>query len=434
MKNRAAKPKVTAPTKRKQKLIDNEMARQLMASFENTTDYIFIIDIDGYIHYWNSAAIKLFGVKNKQQSLNIEKCYSERSRQLLINEGLAIAIRDGIWQQDMELLTSNGCEVPVSQVMLLHKNSDSEVKYFSITARDISELKNAEHALQIYARIFESTQEGIMITDPNQNIVQVNKAFIDTTGYTAADVIGKNPRLLQSGRHDAEFYKSLWKKLDSHGQWQGEIWNRRKNGEIYPEWLNISAIKDEHGVIINYVGIFSDITTIKSSEKLFAHMAQHDALTNLPNRILFHDRLKVALTKATRNNSMVAVLYLDLDHFKPVNDRLGHNIGDLLLQAVAERLSNCVREGDTVARIGGDEFSIILDPIINREDAVRVAQKILHLIAQPFKLEGHQVSVGVSVGISLFPFDGKDSETLINTADQAMYYSKKHQGNTYRFA
>jgi diguanylate cyclase (GGDEF)-like protein/PAS domain S-box-containing protein len=420
-------------TKCNKKLPVAELGQQLLAIFEATTDYIFIVDVNGWVRYLNRSAQKFFGLDDEPAVLRMEKFYTPRARQLYLNEGLPAAMRDGMWNQEMELQGIDGQPLPVSQVMLAHKNANQQIDHFSIIARDISDLKNAERALQIFAKIFESTQEGVMITDAQRRIQKVNSAFSEMTGYTAEEVTGKNPKLLQSGRHDEEFYKNLWSKLRGNGQWQGEIWNRRKNGEIYPEWLTISTIKDDEDNITNYVGIFSDITTIKLAERNYAHMAHHDALTSLPNRVLFHDRLKMALSKAHRNDGMVAVMYLDLDGFKPINDTYGHRIGDLLLQAVAERLINCVREGDTVARMGGDEFTIILDSIASRDDAAKIAQKVLQLITQPFNLEGHQLTLGVSIGISLYPFDGYDGETLIKSADEAMYRIKKQQGNNYQF-
>ncbi|MEW6730940.1 MAG: diguanylate cyclase [Acidobacteriota bacterium] len=288
-------------------------------------------------------------------------------------------------------------------------------------------------AIQIFAKIFETTQEGIMITDKNRTIVAVNPAFTIVTGYCAEEVIGKNPRLLQSGRHSKEFYQNFWQTLVSTGSWQGEIWNRRKNGEVYPEWLTISTIKDSKDAIINYVGVFSDITVIKRSEYQLAYLAHHDALTGLPNRILFNDRLNIALANADRNNSKVALIFVDLDRFKQINDSLGHHIGDLLLQTVAERLRSCVREGDTVARLGGDEFTVILPNIPSRQDATRVTQKILDAISQPFMLAGHKLTIGASIGISLYPVDNLDANSLLQYADAAMYQAKQCGGNRYSF-
>ncbi|MEW6736849.1 MAG: diguanylate cyclase [Acidobacteriota bacterium] len=292
---------------------------------------------------------------------------------------------------------------------------------------------SAEKTASLLDRVFESTQDGIMITDVDNNILAVNPAFSAVTGYTPEEAIGQNPRILKSGLHTIEFYQNLWDSLIKTGQWQGEIWDRRKNGEIYPEWVNISVIKDAEGNITNYVAIFSDITTLKLSENRLDRLAHHDALTGLPNLLLFQDRLKQALAQSYRNERMVAVLFIDLDRFKPVNDTYGHRTGDRVLQAVAERLTDSVREGDTVARVGGDEFTVIVANISNANDSVKIAQKILDVLSQPFMIEGHKLQISASIGISLYPANGQDIDELVRNADIAMYHAKKQGGNNYQF-
>ncbi len=304
---------------------------------------------------------------------------------------------------------------------------------FWLTIRSNREKAATIKGLLQAAKVFDNTADGVMITDAKGNITAVNKAFTEITGFHFRDVLGKNPRLLRSDRHDVEYYQALWDALEQAGTWQGEVWNRRKGGEVYPIWENISAIRNDAGQVTNYVAIFSDISVMKRSEERLAHLASHDPLTDLPNRLLLEDRLKLALRRAHRTGHSVAVLFLDLDGFKGVNDTLGHPMGDRLLQQVAERLSACVRDVDTVARLGGDEFIIILETVQEADDVEVVAEKILDVLRKPFHVDGHQATVTASIGVSLFPEDAEDVFGLVANADAAMYQAKDHGRNTYRF-
>ncbi|BCB26836.1 hypothetical protein SKTS_17220 [Sulfurimicrobium lacus] len=304
-------------------------------------------------------------------------------------------------------------------------------------ALDEHQLRNArkqsEEALRLADRVFRSTGEGVAVTDAAGNLVSVNPAFELITGYSAAEVLGQNPRMLQSGRHEDAFYREMWDRLLETGQWRGELWNRRKNGEVYPEWLTISAVNDNEGVTTHYVGVFSDISTVKEAMQQIDFLAHHDALTRLPNRILFHDRLSHGLDRAQRENSPLALLYLDLDRFKTVNDTLGHPVGDELLQEVARRMAGALRAGDTLARLGGDEFVLLLEDDANAQQAAVVARKILDLFAVPISVAEHKLNVTASIGISLYPGDGEDPDTLLRHADRAMYEAKSRGRNTYQF-
>lgn len=281
-------------------------------------------------------------------------------------------------------------------------------------------------------RVLENILDGVMITDADGYIQYVNPAFAAITGYSADEVVGKNPRILKSGHQDEEFYQHMWASINSHGQWRGEIWNRRKNGEIYPEWENIAVIKDGEGKVTHYVAIFSDITVLKNIERRFHHLAHHDPLTGLPNRLLFQDRLYQALEQAKRQQQVLAVLFIDLDNFKTINDTLGHAVGDQLVKAVGERLTHCVRSADTVARLSGDEFTSLLVNISNPQDAARVARKIISALAKIFVVEGHELSITASIGLSFYPKDGEDNNTLIKNADTAMYRAKQQGKNNYQ--
>jgi diguanylate cyclase (GGDEF)-like protein/PAS domain S-box-containing protein len=298
---------------------------------------------------------------------------------------------------------------------------------------DIDRRKAAEQQLKLAGMVFESSAEGILVTDGDARIVSVNPAFEHITGYPASEVIGKRPSLMQSGRHNVAFYKAMWAAVRERGQWAGEIWNRRKDGTIYPEWLTISEARDDEGRVSNYVGVFTDITAVKQSEERLKHMAHHDALTGLANRILLDDRLSHAMRKARRDERLLAVLFVDLDRFKAINDSLGHDVGDEMLVEVANRLESTLRAGDTLARLGGDEFVLLLDELDTPDVAGRVAQKLGELLTEAVHVRGHELYVSGSIGISIFPNDGEDISTLLKSADAAMYEAKAAGRNGYRF-
>jgi diguanylate cyclase (GGDEF)-like protein/PAS domain S-box-containing protein len=291
----------------------------------------------------------------------------------------------------------------------------------------------AQQSLRQHARVFESTSEGVVITDAQGRILAVNQSFLSITGYSESEVLGQNPRILSSGRHDREFYERMWASLVATGQWRGEIWNRRKSGAVYPEWLTISAVTEPDGHTSHYVAVFSDITQIKRAQERLDFLAHHDALTGLPNRLLFQDRLDHAIRRALREGRQLALLFLDLDGFKGVNDTLGHAVGDRLLEVVAERLGKRLRASDTLARLGGDEFLIVLEDDTEAAAAAAAAESCLRLLAAPARIQGHEIFISGSIGISLFPADGQDAETLLASADLAMYRAKAEGRNTFQF-
>lgn len=294
-------------------------------------------------------------------------------------------------------------------------------------------LGRARFSLRMADRVFESALEGIMVTDRNAKIERVNQAFTRLTGYTEAEVLGRDPSLLNSGHQTASFYNELWQALASEGHWQGEIWNRRKNGELYLEYLTITSIRDNEGNISHYAGIFSDITQRRQTEERLRYLATHDVLTGLPNRVLFEERLERAIIHATRSKCKFAVMYLDLDRFKLVNDTLGHNTGDEVLKVVAERLQAGLRASDTVARLGGDEFAFVLEEFNDVRDVGHVAQKLLDSVGQPINLEGREIFTTPSIGISIYPDDGTEAEQLRMRADQAMFDAKSRGRNVFQF-
>jgi diguanylate cyclase (GGDEF)-like protein/PAS domain S-box-containing protein len=302
----------------------------------------------------------------------------------------------------------------------------------SIFFSDITERKRIQAEMELNAKVFEQGSEGIIICDAERNMVSVNRSLCETTGYSTQELLGKNPRIFKSGRHGIDFYRNIWIHVEQQGYWQGEIWNRRKNGDIYPEWLSISTVKDATGKITNYIGMASDITQHKEAEEHIRHLAHFDALTGLPNRTMLNDRIEYAISLAQRSRHPMALMFLDLDRFKNVNDSLGHQVGDQMLIEVAKRLKADVREEDTVSRLGGDEFILLL-PDTNADGAAHVAGKIIRTMAAPFMIAGHELSITPSIGIAMYPVDGQNMESLLQCADSAMYRAKQSGYNTYQF-
>jgi diguanylate cyclase (GGDEF)-like protein/PAS domain S-box-containing protein len=302
---------------------------------------------------------------------------------------------------------------------------------------DISQRKHAEVELRIAETAFQ-TQEGMFVTDVNGVILRVNQAFTEITGYTADDVVGKNPHLRSSGRHDAAFYTAMWERIKSTGAWKGEIWNKRKNGEVYPELITITAVKSDIETVTHYVATLHDITARKAAEEQIQSLAFFDPLTQLPNRRLLLDRLEQARAANARNKSHGALLFLDLDKFKILNDTLGHDVGDLLLQQVGQRLLSCIRAADTVARLGGDEFVVMLENLAeNRQQALAqaaiIGEKILSTLNQTYQLGEHQHHSTPSIGATLFSGQEASVEEIIKQADLAMYQVKASGRNALRF-
>ncbi len=298
---------------------------------------------------------------------------------------------------------------------------------------DISDLKACFAHQGLLASVVDVIPHGVMISDAGGRIQSVNAAFTQITGYTADEAVDRHIDILNSGIHHAVFYQHIWSAVSRRGMWAGEIWNRRKNGEVYPEWMTLICLRDRHDEITHYATVFEDITTRKREEERMAWQAYHDPLTELPNRLLFGDRLEQTIAQAMRTREMVAVLFVDLDGFKPVNDENGHDVGDALLKLFAHRLTASVRTGDTVARLAGDEFTLIVPHITSKEDVVPIAQKVLTAAVQPFHIAGSEIRVGASIGISLFPLHGDGALQLLKRADQAMYRAKHAGRSNWQF-
>ncbi|MCL2160949.1 MAG: EAL domain-containing protein [Betaproteobacteria bacterium] len=297
----------------------------------------------------------------------------------------------------------------------------------------IDELHHSQTDLKLYATLFNSAAEGMLITDANSRVLVANPAFSTITGYSVEEIHTRSPSMLSSGRHARSFYNDMWKVVGQSGKWQGEVWNRRKNGELYPEWLSISAVYDSDGSITNYIGVFSDITERKKNEAHIQHLSLHDTLTNLPNRLLMQERLNEALAQSKRINSYTAVLFLNLDRFRNINDTLGNELGDALLQQVAHRSHSLLRDTDTVSRLGSDEFVFILPDIDQPQDAAGIARKLLTHIGRPYLLGDHNITITASIGIALSTTDGSTAAELLRNADAAMSRAKEDGRDNFRF-
>lgn len=341
-------------------------------------------------------------------------------------------LEKGVLQHEYRFLHADGtCRWIYDQLVLTHNPSASAT--IAVGAwLDITDRKHAQEQLQLTSQVFESSREGIVITDGDNNLLSVNRAFSEITGYTMDEVVGRSPKLLASGRHDKAFFEDMWRTIRSQGQWQGEVWNRRKNGEIYPEWLSISAIRDSNGQFKQHIGILTDISSRKSAEEKIRFLSNYDPLTHLPNRALLHDRAQVALAAGQRSQTKVALMYIDLDRFKNINDSLGHAVGDRVLQELGARLTAHLHKDDTICRPGGDEFILLL-PNTDYQGAAHVAQRTLAIMEEPILIDGQQLRLSASVGIALYPDNGTDLARLSQCADSALFRAKQNGRNSFQF-
>ncbi len=313
------------------------------------------------------------------------------------------------------------------------KNAQGKIINYVAIKEDITREKEAEKEARLASAVFETATEAVMITDTHHKIIKVNSAFTRITGYNAAEVLGKSPSILKSGHHKQRFYDDMFKGLAANDNWRGEIWNRRKNGETYPEWLAISAMRDSNGELEGYVSLFSDISKRKQDEARILHQANFDALTGLPNRSLFADRLSRALEQAERNDNNLALLFIGLDRFKSINETLGHAIGDQLLQEVSSRLLNELRKSDTVARLGSDEFAVVISGKNSLHNIEDIVNGTLDCIAAPYSIQGHDAFLSASIGVSVYPQDGLTTESLLRKADAAMHRAKENGRNNAQY-
>ena len=404
---------------------------------ESIGEHIAVLDLEGKRLYNSPSYRQFFGGKKDLLGTDSFADVHPEDRERVI-EVFKETARTGVGQElRYRLVRADGSIRHMASAGKVINDKEGQVSRVVVVSHDVTDKRRAEQWERIAATAFES-QQGMFITDARAVILRVNQAFTDITGYTADDCIGKTPKLLSSGRHDASFYAAMRETLVRTGTWQGEIWNRRKNGEIYPEWLTISAVKDNEGRVTNFVSMLTDITMRKAAQEEIRHLAFYDALTGLPNRRLLHDRLRLALMASARRDRQGALLFIDLDNFKTLNDTLGHDMGDRLLQQVGKRLSGCVRERDTVARLGGDEFVVMLEDLGQRADDAagqsrNIGEKILAVLNRPYDLDGQEYHNTPSVGITLFGGGNDGIDELMKRADLAMYEAKAMGRNTLRF-
>ncbi|MBS1140068.1 MAG: diguanylate cyclase/phosphodiesterase with sensor(s) [Proteobacteria bacterium] len=426
-----------------------------LSIFENAGRAIILTDPAGLITYFNRAAQQMLGYTPDEVVGRVTPLLFHLADEISacarsftcdpdceppIGFGVFVArlklqIRD---EADWTYVRKDGSHLPVSLAVSVLRDAKGGVQGYLGIASDISERRRMEQDLRIAAIAFES-QAAIMVTDVNQRILRVNQAFTKLTGYSAEEALGQTPGMLKSGRQDADFYAAMWRSLGQCGHWQGEIWNRRKNGEIFPEWLTISGVRDARGRVSHYVSTFSDISNLKVAESEIHHLAFYDPLTAMPNRRLLLNRLDQACVSSKRSGQFGALLIIDIDHFKTLNDTLGHDVGDHLLVEVAKRLVGCIREGDTAARQGGDEFVVMLeelgtDPSSASVQAEIVAEKIRVELARPYLLNGDtEYFRSASIGISLFFGQEKSIDILLKQADISLYKAKDAGRNAIRF-
>jgi len=402
-------------------------AKRLKLATETSGVGIWEFDLINKNYQWDQTMFTLFGVDPKTASARNDdwiKLLTPPELQRM-REATRATIRDNKpFSLTFQLTRPDGQVRSMHNRAALHTDDRGVPRRLIGASEDVTQRMAQEAELRVAAAAFES-HESTLITNAQVEILRVNTAFTALFGYTAEEAVGRNPRLVKSGRHDADFYVAMWAKLVSHHSWQGEVWNVRKDGEEFPCWLCITAVRDDAGLVTHYVATHTDITLRKATEDEIKRLAFFDPLTTLPNRRLLTDRLHQAVTKVKREQGHLALIFVDLDKFKPVNDRHGHAAGDQLLQAVAHRLSTCVRESDTVARVGGDEFVVLLTSINQPQDAMQVAQKIHASLRVPFHLPiGQSVQISSSAGVALYPEHGLNEASLSRHADVAMYAAK----------
>jgi diguanylate cyclase (GGDEF)-like protein/PAS domain S-box-containing protein len=411
-----------------------QLANDLAATLQAIPDLLFELDINGrYLKVMAHREDLLADTRDRLLGHTIQEMLPKEAAET-VNQAL---------QQAAAVGESHGRQIllPMPQgphwfeLSVARKPTNpGEQPRFIVLSRDITERQQAHAQRLLAASVFESSKEGILVTDAEFRIIRINPAFCQLLGYDESELLGRSPKILQSGRHDPDFYAEMREAIASQGHWQGEVWDRRKNGDLVPVLLSISVVRDEAGDILHYVSILTDISNIKESEARLEHLSRHDPLTGLANRLMLHIRLEHALDRARREGTRLALLMIDLDRFKDVNDSFGHAVGDALLKEVAERLSHKVRGTDTVSRLGGDEFTILIEELDHPEDAARLAQGVINLLSQTVTLPNDsEVNIGASIGIALFPEHGQDEQELLQQADAALYQAKAEGRGHYRF-
>jgi diguanylate cyclase (GGDEF)-like protein/PAS domain S-box-containing protein len=433
--NTECKLRKSIAEERKANLSLTDSRKQYHDLIEEMSDIVTRVNVAGNLVFVNSAATNMFG-------LAAEECIGKSAFDFIHPDDIIktkesfsfwLGHNKGTFLFENRQVSDDGRIFNVAWSIHSEYDEFDNLIGFASTGRDITDQKLAEEKLKLAANVFTHAGEGIIITDASGAIIDVNNTFTTITGYSRIDVIGKNPRFLQSGRQSHDFYTNMWLYLKKEGYWSGEVWNRRKNGEVYAEMLTISSVKDAHGKVSNYVGLFTDITLMKEHQDQLERIAHYDLLTNLPNRVLLADRLSQVMLQCTRHKQSVAVVFLDLDGFKAINDEYGHDVGDELLIAISVRMKEGLRECDSLARIGGDEFVAVLADLITVEDCEPILERLLLAASEPITINDMVLNISVSIGVTLYPEDNVDGDLLMRHADQAMYAAKESGKNRYQF-
>jgi diguanylate cyclase (GGDEF)-like protein/PAS domain S-box-containing protein len=410
--------------------------RLLRAIYDTANVAILVSDAHGTIIHANQSAAKMFGRPlDKLVGSGYVSLVHPREREAAHVSLLKMAANE-FQTADFDRLYWRNDGTEFWGHLSACRLDDEEGRLLGMIAviADVDERKKDLERLRIAATVFEVSNDGILVTNAENRIISVNRAFTAITGYTADEVMGKTPAILKSGEHPAAFYAEMWKTLAAKDRWEGEVRNRHKDGSLSTEWMSISLLRDASGAIINHVAIFSDITEHKATASRMQQLAQYDFLTGLPNRALFADRMQHIFASAERYQRQFALLFIDLDNFKPINDTHGHRVGDAVLCTIARRLTEHIRSSDTVARLGGDEFVVLAPEIENIAEAGVLAEKVVRLLAAPLAINGMEFGVTVSIGIATYPADGESTEELIAAADRAMYAAKNDGRNTWKTA
>ena len=395
----------------------NQEIEKLFSFPEENINPVIEIDIHGKITYANKSALKTFPDLNQKEGNHpvlseVVRIIHSREKEK-ISDFLEVSFQGKHYEERVFFLENFGM--------------------FKIYLIDITERKKAEERLFLEDQMFQNTTEGILITDSKGIIISVNPAFTTITGYKMEEVLGESPRILKSDRHNDDFYQQMWDAILNDGKWQGEIWNRKKDGTAYLEWLTINLIKDKNDEIIYYISIFNDISNIKKFEKNIDFLANYDPLTGLGNRVLFQDKLYIAISQSEDLPKNIAILLFNLDRFKKINDTLGNIIGDLVLIETAARLKKVFKDNETLSRVGGDDFAVVLDDFSNLQDTVRISEQVLQAVSEPYQIHHHELFISMSIGISLYPFDGENLNQLQRNSELAMNRAKQNGGAQYQF-
>lgn len=402
---------------------------------DENPDIILMRDYEGKFLFVNETLAKLYATTPEEMIGKTDESFNPNKEQ---RDFFLQNIREIMDKFETQVVYESSTDANTGEVRHFQsikkpiKDKNGKLSILVIS-HDITELRNNELQLRQFAAVTQNSREGVMIADKQQKIVAINEAFTSITGYSESDAIGQNAVLLKSGQYKRTFYEKMWESINTQDRWSGEIWNKKKNNKIYPQWLSISTIRDHNGDIINYIGIFSDLSTEKASEEKISYLALHDTLTGLYNRYQFENRLEHALLSSHLDDNKIALLLLDLDNFKDINDTYGHETGDKVLQVVAKQLQQLIGKEDTLARFGGDEFVILSEHLHSKNNASTLAEKILQKFHHPVKVENQIFHLSWSIGIALHPYDGENKSTLLKAADTAMYKAKENGKRSFSF-